>query len=64
MQSALDSTALMVSKDLTSGVITTSQINSAAQNYFNALYTDRDAAGGSDQRDVHGGQRQHNLDRS
>ncbi len=43
MQSALDSTALMVSKDLTSGVITSSQITTAAQNYFNALYTDRDA---------------------
>jgi Flp pilus assembly protein TadG len=43
MQSALDSTALMVSKDLTSGVITTSQVNSAAQNYFTALYTDKDA---------------------
>lgn len=43
MQSALNSTALMVSKDLTSGVITTSQISSAAQNYFSALYTDKDA---------------------
>jgi Flp pilus assembly protein TadG len=43
MQSALDSTALMVSKDLTSGVITTSQINSAAQNYFTALYAGKDA---------------------
>jgi Flp pilus assembly protein TadG len=43
MQSALDSTALMVSKDLTSGVITTSGIGTAAQNYFNALYTDKDA---------------------
>jgi len=28
MQAALDSTALMLSKDLSSGVITTSQINS------------------------------------
>jgi Flp pilus assembly protein TadG len=43
MQSALDSTALMVSKDLTSGVITTSGISTAAQNYFTALYTDKDA---------------------
>jgi Flp pilus assembly protein TadG len=43
MQSALDSTALMVSKDLTSGVITTSGISTAAQNYFSALYTDKDA---------------------
>jgi Flp pilus assembly protein TadG len=43
MQSAIDSAALMVSKDLTSGVITPAQVNSAAQSYFNALYTDRDA---------------------
>ncbi|MCK1384879.1 pilus assembly protein [Bradyrhizobium sp. 21] len=39
MQSALDSTALMVSKDLSSGTITTSQINTKAQSYFNALFT-------------------------
>ena len=45
MQSALDSAALMVSKDLTSGLITPSQINSAAQNYFNSLYTSKDAQG-------------------
>ncbi len=43
MQSALDSTALMVSKDLTSGVITTSEINTAAQNYFTALYAGKGA---------------------
>jgi Flp pilus assembly protein TadG len=43
MQSALDSAALMVSKDLTSGVITSSQISAAAQNYFAALYTSKDA---------------------
>jgi Flp pilus assembly protein TadG len=45
MQSALDSTALMVSKDLTSGVITASAsgITLAAQNYFAALYTNKDA---------------------
>jgi Flp pilus assembly protein TadG len=43
MQSALDSTALMVSKDLTSGVITTSQISATAQSYFSALYTGKDA---------------------
>jgi Flp pilus assembly protein TadG len=42
MQSALDSAALMVSKDLTSGVITSSGINTAFQNYFDALYTDKD----------------------
>jgi len=39
MQSALDSTALMLSRDLSSGTITTSQINSKAQTYFNALFT-------------------------
>jgi Flp pilus assembly protein TadG len=43
MQSALDSTALMVSKDLTSGVITTDQISATAQKYFSALYTGKDA---------------------
>jgi len=43
MQSAIDSTALMVSKDLTSGVITASQVTAAAQNYFAALYTNKDA---------------------
>src|SRR5229473_2925107 len=43
MQSALDSTALMVSKDLTSGVITTSEISTAAQNYFTALYAGKGA---------------------
>ncbi|KWV46809.1 pilus assembly protein TadG [Bradyrhizobium macuxiense] len=43
MQSALDSTVLMVSKDLTSGTITTSQIGTQAQAYFSALYTNPDA---------------------
>ena len=43
MQSALDSAALMVSKDLTSGKITNSQISATAQNYFTALYTGKDA---------------------
>jgi Flp pilus assembly protein TadG len=43
MQSAVDSTALMVSKDLTSGVITTSGVTLAAQHYFAALYTNKDA---------------------
>jgi Flp pilus assembly protein TadG len=43
MQSALDSTALMLSKDLSAGIITASQINAKAQSYFTALYTDRDA---------------------
>src|SRR5450631_1587879 len=44
MQAALDSTALMVAKDLTSNVITTSQINAKAQAYFAALYTNTDAS--------------------
>jgi Flp pilus assembly protein TadG len=43
MQAALDSTALMVSKDLSQGIITTSQIDTKAQAYFTALYTNNDA---------------------
>jgi Flp pilus assembly protein TadG len=43
MQAALDSTALMVSKDLSEGIITTSQITAKAQAYFTALYTNNDA---------------------
>src|SRR3954466_9391236 len=43
MQAALDSTALMLSKDLSSGTITTSQINTKATDYFNALYNNKDA---------------------
>lgn len=43
MQAALDSTALMVSKDLSQGIITTSQVNTKAQAYFAALYTNADA---------------------
>jgi Flp pilus assembly protein TadG len=43
MQAALDSTALMVSKDLSQGIITTSEINTKAQAYFAALYTNTDA---------------------
>jgi Flp pilus assembly protein TadG len=43
MQAALDSTALMLSKDLSQGIITTSQVSSKAQSYFNALYTNTDA---------------------
>jgi len=39
MQAALDSASLMVSKDLSQGTITTSQISTTAQKYFNALYT-------------------------
>ena len=43
MQAALDSTALMVSKDLSQGNITQSQVDARAQAYFNALYTNADA---------------------
>src|SRR5436309_11592421 len=43
MQAALDSTALMLSKDLSQGLITTSQITTKAQAYFTALYTNADA---------------------
>ncbi len=44
MQSALDSTSLMVSKDLASGVITSGQISDKAKSYFTALYTNNDAS--------------------
>jgi Flp pilus assembly protein TadG len=43
MQAALDSTALMLSKDLSQGTITASDIPTKAQAYFNALYTNKDA---------------------
>jgi Flp pilus assembly protein TadG len=43
MQAALDSTALMVSKDLSEGIITPAQVNAKAQSYFTALYTNNDA---------------------
>jgi Flp pilus assembly protein TadG len=43
MQAALDSTALMLSKDLAEGLITQSQVNTKAQSYFTALYTNKDA---------------------
>jgi Flp pilus assembly protein TadG len=43
MQAALDSTALMVSKDLSQGAITTSQVEAKAKTYFTALYTNADA---------------------
>ncbi|MBU6463051.1 MAG: pilus assembly protein [Bradyrhizobium sp.] len=45
MQSVLDSVSLMVAKDLSSGLITTSQVTAKAQSYFNALYTDSEAQG-------------------
>ena len=41
MQSALDSTALMLSKDLTSGTIQPADVGTTAQAYFNALFTDK-----------------------
>src|SRR4051812_9384489 len=43
MQAALDSTALMLGKDLTDGTITTSQISAKATAYFTALYNNKDA---------------------
>ncbi|GKQ50528.1 TadE/TadG family type IV pilus assembly protein [Bradyrhizobium sp. Ce-3] len=45
MQAALDSTALMLSKDLTMGNITAAQIPGKAQTYFAALYTNKDGQG-------------------
>ena len=43
MQSAMDSTSLMLAKDLQDGTINTSQITQKAQDYFKALYTNPDA---------------------
>jgi Flp pilus assembly protein TadG len=43
MQAALDSTALMLSKDLTAGTIAPSQISTKAIAYFGALYNNKDA---------------------
>ncbi|WP_291865116.1 pilus assembly protein [Bradyrhizobium sp.] len=43
MQAALDSTALMLAKDLSDGRITTDQINAKATAYFTGLYTNKDA---------------------
>ncbi|WP_338827266.1 pilus assembly protein [Bradyrhizobium sp. 27S5] len=45
MQAALDSTALMLSKDLTMGSITAAQIPAKAQTYFTGLYTNKDGQG-------------------
>jgi Flp pilus assembly protein TadG len=42
MQAALDSTALMLAKDLTEGTISTSQISEKADQYFKALYTNQE----------------------
>jgi Flp pilus assembly protein TadG len=44
MQAALDSTALMLAKDVSSGTITVAQVSTKAQNYFSALYTNKDAS--------------------
>src|SRR6185312_2005254 len=43
MQAALDSTALMLSRDLALGTITQAQIGNKAQAYFTAAYTNPDA---------------------
>jgi Flp pilus assembly protein TadG len=43
MQAALDSTALMLSKDLSEGVIDKSQVEAKAQTYFGGLYKNPDA---------------------
>src|ERR1700741_700183 len=43
MQAAMDSTALMLSKDLSAGTINTSQISLKASEYFAALYHSKDA---------------------
>jgi Flp pilus assembly protein TadG len=44
MQAALDSTALMLSKDLSAGSITAAQIQTKAQGYFTGLYTNKNAS--------------------
>ena len=49
MQSAVDATALMISKEASG--LTAAQITTKAQAYFNALFTDPEVAG----RDVHRG---------
>jgi len=43
MQSALDSTALMLSKDISSGKITDSQVSTTAQSYFQGLFNQPNA---------------------
>ena len=43
MQAAMDSTSLMLAKDLQDGTINTSQITQKAQDYFRALYNNPDA---------------------
>ncbi|MES2194181.1 MAG: TadE/TadG family type IV pilus assembly protein [Pseudomonadota bacterium] len=43
MQAALDSTALMLAKDLSDGKITAGEISTKATTYFTALYTNKEA---------------------
>jgi len=45
MQAALDSTSLMLSKDLSEGTITTSQLTDKADAYFKALFTNQETKG-------------------
>ena len=45
MQNALDSTALMLSRDLSQNTISASDIETKANEYFKALYTDAEAQG-------------------
>lgn len=45
MQAALDSTSLMLSKDLSEGTINTSQLTDKADAYFKALYTNQETKG-------------------
>lgn len=45
MQAALDSTSLMLAKDLSEGTINTSQLTDKADAYFKALYTNLEAKG-------------------
>jgi Flp pilus assembly protein TadG len=52
MQSALDSVALMLSKDLTDGLIKSTDIDAKAKTYFAALYTNKDSTVATP--DIHG----------
>jgi Flp pilus assembly protein TadG len=52
MQAALDSTALMLSRDLSQGLISASDVDAKAGTYFKALYTDPEATVNT--ADVHG----------
>ena len=45
MQGALDSTALMLFKDLLAGIISPSDVSTKAKAYFTALYTNKEARG-------------------